>query len=60
MRRKLAIISATSKKVSTVVSGDYQKAIVEAQETDTFVIERTIGRPALVLKGRTEKKYDGV
>lgn len=29
----------------------YQQAIVEAQETDTVVIERSIGRPARVLKG---------
>jgi len=31
---------------------NYQQAIVEAQETDTIVIERSIGRPARVLKGR--------
>ena len=30
---------------------NYQQAIVEAQETDTVVIERSIGRPARVLKG---------
>ena len=29
----------------------YQQAIIEAQETDTVVIERSIGRPARVLKG---------
>jgi NAD(P)H-dependent flavin oxidoreductase YrpB (nitropropane dioxygenase family) len=29
----------------------YQQALVEAKETDTLVIERTIGRPARVLKG---------
>jgi enoyl-[acyl-carrier protein] reductase II len=44
---------------------NYQQAIVEAQETDTVVIERSIGRPARVLKGRmpeqileTEEKLD--
>ena len=31
---------------------NYQKAIIEAQETDTMVIERSIGRPARVLKSR--------
>lgn len=29
----------------------YQQALVEAQETDTVIIERSIGRPARVLKG---------
>ncbi len=31
---------------------NYQQALVEAQETDTVIIERSIGRPARVLKGR--------
>jgi enoyl-[acyl-carrier protein] reductase II len=90
MRCKLAIISVTSKKVSTFVSSDnhggnpeslirriqqsgvegielgtrfvavkesnadhnYQQTVVEAQETDTVVIERSMGRPARVLRGR--------
>lgn len=30
----------------------YQAALVEAQETDTVIIERSIGRPARVLKGK--------
>jgi enoyl-[acyl-carrier protein] reductase II len=30
---------------------NYQQAIVEAKETDTVVIERSIGRPARVLRG---------
>lgn len=30
---------------------NYQQALVQALETDTIVIERTIGRPARVLKG---------
>ncbi|MBE3560820.1 MAG: nitronate monooxygenase [Ktedonobacteraceae bacterium] len=29
----------------------YQQALVEAQETDTMIIERAIGRPARALKG---------
>ncbi|GER83621.1 nitronate monooxygenase [Thermogemmatispora aurantia] len=29
----------------------YQQALLEAQETDTMIIERSIGRPARVLKG---------
>jgi NAD(P)H-dependent flavin oxidoreductase YrpB (nitropropane dioxygenase family) len=29
----------------------YQQALVEAQETDTMIIERSLGRPARVLKG---------
>ncbi len=29
----------------------YQQALVEANETDTVIIERSIGRPARVLKG---------
>ncbi len=29
----------------------YKEALVQAQETDTVVIERTLGRPARVLKG---------
>src|SRR5215469_14538250 len=29
----------------------YQQALVEAQETDTVIIERSIGRPARTLKG---------
>jgi len=35
---------------------NYQQAIVEAQETDTVVIERRIGRPARVLKGRMSER----
>ena len=35
---------------------NYQQAIVEAQETDTVVIERSIGRPARVLKGRMSER----
>lgn len=31
---------------------NYQQALIEAQETDTVVVERAIGRPARVLKGR--------
>ncbi len=34
----------------------YQQAIVEAQETDTVVIERSIGRPARILKGRMSEQ----
>ncbi|MGB8348634.1 MAG: nitronate monooxygenase [Ktedonobacteraceae bacterium] len=30
---------------------NYQQALVQAQETDTVLIERSIGRPARVLKG---------
>jgi enoyl-[acyl-carrier protein] reductase II len=30
---------------------NYQQALVEAQETDTVIIERSIGRPARVLDG---------
>jgi NAD(P)H-dependent flavin oxidoreductase YrpB (nitropropane dioxygenase family) len=35
---------------------NYQRAIVEAQEADTVVIERSIGRPARVLKGRVSEQ----
>jgi NADH:quinone reductase (non-electrogenic) len=35
---------------------NYQRAIVEAQETDTVVIERSIGRPARVLKSRVSEQ----
>ena len=35
---------------------NYQQTIVEAQETDTVVIERRIGRPARVLKGRMSER----
>ena len=35
---------------------NYQRAIVEAQEIDTIVIERSIGRPARVLKGRVSEQ----
>lgn len=35
---------------------NYQQAIVEAQETDTVVIERSIGRPARVLRGRMSEQ----
>ncbi|MDQ2713429.1 MAG: nitronate monooxygenase [Chloroflexota bacterium] len=34
----------------------YQQALVEAQETDTVIIERAIGRPARVLKGPAAEK----
>ena len=30
---------------------NYQQALVEAKETDTIIVERSIGRPARVLKG---------
>ena len=30
---------------------NYQQALLQAQETDTMIIERSIGRPARVLKG---------
>ena len=32
---------------------EYKQALVDAKETDTVIIERAIGRPARVLKGRT-------
>ena len=32
---------------------NYQQALVEAKETDTIIVERSIGRPARVLKGRS-------
>ncbi len=35
---------------------NYQQALVEAQETDTVIIERSIGRPARVLKGRASEQ----
>ncbi len=35
---------------------NYQQALVEAKETDTIVVERTIGRPARVLKGQAADK----
>ncbi len=35
---------------------NYQRAIVEALEADTVVIERSIGRPARVLKGRVSER----
>ncbi|MDQ6659522.1 MAG: nitronate monooxygenase [Chloroflexota bacterium] len=35
---------------------NYQQALVDAQETDTVVIERSIGRPARVLKGPMAEK----
>ena len=31
---------------------EYKKALVDAKETDTVIVERAIGRPARVLKGR--------
>jgi len=31
---------------------NYQQALVEAKETDTVIVERSIGRPARVLKGQ--------
>jgi enoyl-[acyl-carrier protein] reductase II len=34
----------------------YQQALVEAKETDTVVIERSIGRPARVLNGRVAEQ----
>ncbi|GHO60263.1 NAD(P)H-dependent flavin oxidoreductase [Ktedonobacter robiniae] len=34
----------------------YQQALVEAQETDTVVVERAIGRPARVLKGKAAEQ----
>jgi len=30
---------------------NYQQALLQAQETDTMIIERSMGRPARVLKG---------
>ena len=35
---------------------NYQYALVEAKETDTAVVERSIGRPARVLKGRISEQ----
>jgi NAD(P)H-dependent flavin oxidoreductase YrpB (nitropropane dioxygenase family) len=35
---------------------NYQRAIVEAQETGTVIIERSIGRPARVLRGPVSKR----
>ncbi len=35
---------------------NYQQALVEAKETDTVVIERSIGRPARVLNGRVAEQ----
>jgi enoyl-[acyl-carrier protein] reductase II len=35
---------------------NYQQAIVEALETDTVIIERSIGRPARVLKGQVPEQ----
>ena len=35
---------------------NYQQALVGAQETDTVVVERSIGRPARVLKGRVAEQ----
>jgi enoyl-[acyl-carrier protein] reductase II len=38
----------------------YKEALVQAQETDTVVIERTLGRPARVLKGPVPDKILGI
>jgi NADH:quinone reductase (non-electrogenic) len=35
---------------------NYQQALIEAKETDTVIIERSIGRPARVLKGPVPEK----
>ena len=35
---------------------NYQQALVGAQETDTVVVERSIGRPARVLKGKVAEQ----
>jgi NAD(P)H-dependent flavin oxidoreductase YrpB (nitropropane dioxygenase family) len=35
---------------------NYQQALIEAKETDTVIIERSIGRPARVLKGSIPEK----
>ncbi len=35
---------------------NYQQALIEANETDTVIIERSIGRPARVLKGPVPEK----
>ncbi len=35
---------------------NYQQALIEARETDTVIIERSIGRPARVLKGLVPEK----
>lgn len=35
---------------------NYQQALVEASETDTVIMERSIGRPARVLKGPTSTR----
>lgn len=35
---------------------NYQQALVEASETDTLIIERSLGRPARVLKGELATK----
>jgi NAD(P)H-dependent flavin oxidoreductase YrpB (nitropropane dioxygenase family) len=34
----------------------YQQALVEAKETDTVIVERAIGRPARVLKGKVAEQ----
>jgi NAD(P)H-dependent flavin oxidoreductase YrpB (nitropropane dioxygenase family) len=38
----------------------YQQALVEAKETDTVIIERSIGRPARVLKGPMTERIQQV
>ncbi|MHB8598084.1 MAG: NAD(P)H-dependent flavin oxidoreductase [Ktedonobacteraceae bacterium] len=38
----------------------YQQALVEAKETDTVIIERSIGRPARVLKGPMTERIQKV
>ena len=35
---------------------NYQQALIEAKETDTVIVERSIGRPARVLKGRVPEQ----
>ena len=35
---------------------NYQQALVEAKESDTVIVERSIGRPARVLKGRVPEQ----
>lgn len=35
---------------------NYQKALVEANEADTVIVERSIGRPARVLKGQVAER----
>ncbi len=42
--------------VENVAHQNYKEALVRAQETDTVVVERTLGRPARVLRGPLTEK----